>query len=149
MEPVVEFLVNYGYGGMLVAAFLGGSFVPFTSEAVLTALYLTGLDIWQLVICASIGNSLGGMFNYGVGLLGSDTWIYRLFHLRQDRLERAKKQIRRHGAWMGLLAWLPFLGSVITIALGLLRVSLWRSALTVTLGKVARYILLAFLLQSL
>ena len=50
---------------------------------------------------------------------------------------------------MGLLAWLPFLGSVITIALGLLRVSLWRSALTVTLGKVARYILLAFLLQGL
>ena len=134
---------------MFAAAFLAGSFVPFSSEAVMTALVVVGLNEWLLLIYSTLGNTLGGMFNYGVGLLGSDTWIYRLFHLRQDRLERAKKQIRRHGAWMGLLAWLPFLGSVITIALGLLRVSLWRSALTVTLGKVARYILLAFLLQGL
>ena len=133
---------------MFAAAFLAGSFVPFSSEAVMTALVVVGLNEWLLLIYSTLGNTLGGMFNYGVGLLGSDTWIYRLFHLRQDRLERAKKQIRRHGAWMGLLAWLPFLGSVITIALGLLRVSLWRSALTVTLGKVARYILLAFLLQG-
>ena len=133
---------------MFAAAFLAGSFVPFSSEAVMTALVVVGLNEWLLLIYSTLGNTLGGMFNYGVGLLGSDTWIYRLFHLRQDRLERAKKQIRRHGAWIGLLAWLPFLGSVITIALGLLRVSLWRSALTVTLGKVARYILLAFLLQG-
>ena len=148
MDILLDFLSQYGYWGMLIAAFLAGSFVPFSSEAVMTALVVVGLNEWLLLIYSTLGNTLGGMFNYGVGLLGSDTWIYRLFHLRQDRLERAKKQIRRHGAWMGLLAWLPFLGSVITIALGLLRVSLWRSALTVTLGKVARYILLAFILQG-
>ena len=148
MESFIEFLVTYGYAGMMVAACLGGSFIPFTSEAVMTALYLTGLDIWQLVICASIGNVLGGMFNYGIGRLGNDSWFYRRLHLSEDKLERTKKQIRRHGAWMGLLAWIPFLGSVITVALGLLRVNLWHSALTVALGKTVRYILLALLLQG-
>ena len=35
---------------MLVAAFLAGSFFPFSSEAVMLALLAAGLDPWQLVV---------------------------------------------------------------------------------------------------
>ena len=64
---------------MLVAAFLAGSFFPFSSEAVMLALLAAGLDPWQLVVYGTIGNVLGSMFNYGVGHLGRLDWIERYF----------------------------------------------------------------------
>ena len=134
---------------MFAAAFLAGSFFPFSSEAVMTGLRLAGLDVWMLVLCASVGNLLGGMFNYGVGRMGKEDWIYGMLRVRPERLEQSERFVHRYGAWMGLLSWLPILGSVITIAMGLLRVDVWKSALTILIGKVARYVVLGFLLEEL
>ena len=149
MDAFVDFLLTYGYGGMFAAAFLAGSFFPFSSEAVMTGLRLAGLDVWMLVLCASVGNLLGGMFNYGVGRMGKEDWIYGMLRVRPERLEQSERFVHRYGAWMGLLSWLPILGSVITIAMGLLRVDVWKSALTIFIGKVARYVVLGFLLEEL
>ena len=38
MDVITDFLLNYGYWGMLVAAFLAGSIFPFSSEAVMLGL---------------------------------------------------------------------------------------------------------------
>ena len=149
MDAFVDFLLTYGYGGMFAAAFLAGSFFPFSSEAVMAGLRLAGLDVWMLVLCASMGNLLGGMFNYGVGRMGKEDWIYGMLRVRPERLEQSERFVHRYGAWMGLLSWLPILGSVITIAMGLLRVDVWKSALTILIGKVARYVVLGFLLDEL
>ena len=149
MDAFVDFLLTYGYGGMFAAAFLAGSFFPFSSEAVMAGLRLAGLDVWMLVLCASVGNLLGGMFNYGVGRMGKEDWIYGMLRVRPERLEQSERFVHRYGAWMGLLSWLPILGSVITIAMGLLRVDVWKSALTILIGKVARYVVLGFLLEDL
>lgn len=148
MEYLVSFLLKYGYAGMLGAAFLAGSFFPFSSEAVMTGLQIAGLSAWRLMMVASIGNTLGGMFNYSVGRLGREDWLYRLFRVKSERLEQSERFVRKYGAWMGLLSWLPILGSVITIALGLLRVSWWRSLVAVFIGKTARYAVLALLLEE-
>ena len=43
---MIEILTAYGLWGMLIAAFLAGSFFPFSSEAVMLALLATGLDAW-------------------------------------------------------------------------------------------------------
>ena len=149
MDAFVDFLLTYGYGGMFAAAFLAGSFFPFSSEAVMAGLRLAGLDVWMLVLCASVGNLLGGMFNYGVGRMGKEDWIYGMLRVRPERLKQSERFVHRYGAWMGLLSWLPILGSVITIAMGLLRVDVWKSALTILIGKVARYVVLGFLLEEL
>ena len=149
MDAFVDFLLTYGYGGMFAAAFLAGSFFPFSSEAVMAGLRLAGLDVWMLVLCASVGNLLGGMFNYGVGRMGKEDWIYGMLRVRPERLEQSERFVHRYGAWMGLLSWLPILCSVITIAMGLLRVDVWKSALTILIGKVARYVVLGFLLEEL
>lgn len=133
---------------MLGAAFLAGSFFPFSSEAVMTGLQIAGLSAWRLMIVASIGNTLGGLFNYSVGRLGREDWLYRLFRVQEARLAQSEHFVRKYGAWMGLLSWLPILGSVITIALGLLRVSWWRSLITIFIGKAARYAVLALLLEE-
>lgn len=147
MESIVAFLLEYGYWGMFIASFLAGSFFPFSSEAVMTGLTLAGLNIWGLLAYSTIGNTLGGLFNYGIGRLGKENWIFKLFKVKEKKLEKAKQFIKRYGAWMGLLSWLPILGEVITIAMGLLHVNIWKSTFTIFLGKFLRYLILGLILS--
>lgn len=144
---ITEFLVQYGYTGMGVAAFLAGSFIPFSSEVILTGLFASGLHLWPLIVAATVGNVLGGLFNYSIGRMCNEGWVYRLFRVKEEKLDRSKKQIRTHGAWMGLLAWLPILGTVITIALGILRVNFAKSLATIAIGKFLRYLALGYILS--
>ena len=71
MDTILNFLVDWGYWGMLAAAFLAGSFFPFSSEAVMLALQAAGLDPVWLVVYGTIGNILGSVFNYCVGRMGN------------------------------------------------------------------------------
>ena len=144
---ITAFLVQYGYTGMGVAAFLAGSFLPFSSEVVLTALYVSGLELWPLILVATLGNVLGGLFNYCVGRLCHEGWVYRLFHVKEEKLAQSKHKVRTHGAWMGLLAWVPILGSAITIALGILRVNFVKSFIAIAIGKFLRYLALGYILS--
>ena len=142
MDVLTDFLVNYGYWGMLAAAFLAGSFFPFSSEAVMIALLAAGLDGWQLVAYGSVGNVAGGMFNYCVGRLGRIDWIERYLHVKRAQLERAQRFMAGKGAWMGVFSFLPILGSAITIALGLMRANIHISLTSIAIGKVMRYVVL-------
>ena len=40
---------------------------------------------------------------------------------------------------MGLLSWVPVLGEVITVALGLMRANFWWTLLAIVAGKALRY----------
>lgn len=144
MDSVIPFLIQWGYWGMLVAAFLAGSFFPFSSEAVMLALLAAGLDPWQLVVYGTIGNVLGSMFNYGVGHLGRLDWIERYFHVKKESLDKAERFMNGRGAWMGFFAFLPLLGSAITIMLGLMRANKFISIVSITIGKFLRYIVLVY-----
>lgn len=141
---LVDILTEYGYWGMLVAAFIAGSFFPFSSEAVMLGLLATGLDGWQLIVYGSVGNILGSMLNYGVGRLGRLDWIERYLHVKRSDLDRAQRFMRGHGAWMGFFAFLPILGSAITILLGLMRANIPISLFSIALGKFLRYLILIY-----
>lgn len=141
---LISFLVEWGYWGMLVAAFLAGSFFPFSSEAVMAGLQAAGLDPVPLIIYGSIGNILGSMFNYGVGRLGKMEWIEQYLRVKKESLDKAERFMAGRGAWMGFFAFLPLLGSAITIVLGLTRANISISILSITIGKVLRYILLVY-----
>ena len=144
MDFIIGILIDYGYWGMLLAAFLAGSFLPFSSEAVMVALQAAGLDPWGLIIYGTIGNVLGGMLNYGVGRMGKTEWIEKYLHVKKKDLDRAMRFMAGHGAWMGFFAFLPLLGSAITIALGLMRSNIPISFINITTGKLLRYILLVY-----
>ncbi len=144
MDFIIDFLTGYGYMGMLLAAFLAGSFFPFSSEAVMIGLMATGLDPWQLMIYGTIGNVLGSAFNYGVGRLGKTEWCEKYLHVKPSDLDRAKRFMRGQGAWMGFFAFLPLLGSAITILLGLMRANVVITFIAITLGKLFRYIILIY-----
>lgn len=144
MDAFIELLIDWGYWGMLIAAFLAGSFFPFSSEVVMVALNAAGLDPWQLVIYGTIGNVAGGMLNYGLGRMGKMEWIEKYLHVSEQSLAKAHKFLAGRGAWMGFFAFLPVLGSAITIALGLMRSNIIITFIAITLGKIFRYIILIY-----
>ena len=144
MDFIINFLTQYGYWGMLLAAFLAGSFFPFSSEAVLVGLMATGLDPWVLMIYGTVGNVLGSIVNYGVGRMGKLEWIEKYLHVKKKDLDRAQRFMAGRGAWMGFFAFLPILGSAITIALGLMRANIVITFVSITLGKIFRYIILIY-----
>ena len=135
----------YGYWGMLLTAFLAGSVFPFSSEAVMLGLLATpGIEPWTLVAYATVGNVLGSMFNYSVGRLGRPEWIEQWLKIKPEKMERARRFMAGHGAWMGFFAFVPVLGSAITVTLGLMRANVVITLVSMTIGKVLRYYLLAF-----
>lgn len=130
---------------MLIASFLAGSFFPFSSEAVILGMLVS--DKWdptELVVYASIGNILGSMFNYCVGRMGRLDWIEKYLHVKKESLDKAERFMAGHGAWMGFFAFLPLLGSAITIMLGLMRANVIISIISISIGKFLRYIILAW-----
>ena len=52
--------------------------------------------------------------------------------------------MRGHGAWIGFFAFVPLLGSAITILLGLMRANVVITFIAITLGKFFRYIILIY-----
>ena len=144
MDAIIEFLTGYGYMGMLLAAFLAGSFFPFSSEMVMATLMATGLDPIRLAVYGTVGNVLGSAFNYGVGRLGKVEWFEKYLHVKQQDLDRAERFMAGRGAWMGFFAFLPILGSAITILLGLMRANVVITFIAITLGKIFRYIILIY-----
>lgn len=141
---LTELLTQYGYWGMMLAAFLAGSFFPFSSEAVMVALLAAGLDPMPLIAYGTVGNVAGSMFNYGVGRMGKLQWIEQYCHVKQKDMARAERFMAGHGAWMGFFAFLPILGSAITILLGLMRANIPITMTSITVGKFLRYLLLIY-----
>ncbi|MBQ4295079.1 MAG: DedA family protein [Prevotella sp.] len=144
MDALIQFLVSYGYTGMLISAFIAGSFLPFSSEAVMTGLVAAGLEPLPLLIYGTIGNWAGSMFNYCVGRMGKMEWVERYLHVSQENMEKAQRFMGKRGAWMGFFAFLPVIGTAICITLGLMRANPSITAVSVFLGKVIRYFLVAY-----
>lgn len=140
----MEFLLSYGYMGMLVAAFLAASILPFSSEAVMVGLQAAGLDPIFLIVYGTIGNVLGSMFNYTIGRLGKMEWIEKYLHVKKEDLDKAHRFMAGRGAWMGLLSVIPVVGDVITVALGLMRANVVIVVISVAISKLLRYVLLVY-----
>ena len=91
MDAFITLLAENGGVGMFIAAFLAGSFFPFSSEAVMLALLAAGTNPGELLAWGTAGNVLGSLFNYGVGSLGKEEWIERWTKVPPEKLERGKR----------------------------------------------------------
>lgn len=141
---MLEYLIDIGPVGMFIAAFLAGSFFPFSSEAVMLALLAVGVDPWLLIAYGTAGNVLGSVFNYGVGRMGKVEWFEKYLHVKPQQMDKARRFMRGRGAYMGFFAFIPLLGSAITILLGLMRANMFITFTSITIGKLLRYIALIY-----
>lgn len=144
METFTEFMLDWGYWGLLLSAFVAGSIFPMSSEAVMLGLLALGLHPVGCVLAASVGNTLGGMTCYWIGTLGKTEWITRL-GIRQEQLDKAGRFLGGRGAWMAFFSFLPTIGEAIAVVLGLMRSNRTITLVAMLLGKAARYTVIALI----
>ena len=59
--------------------------------------------------------------------------------MKREKLERTHDKIKRYGLWAALVTWLPLVGDLIAIAMGLMRLNPWWTLLLMFIGKGLRY----------
>jgi len=121
---------------LFAASFFAATLVPLPSEAALFAYLQLHPDRAALAVAvATLGNTAGGMTSYLVGRL-----------IPQKKLNvKAIEWLRRYGAPVTVLAWLPVVGDGLSVGAGWLRVN-WAAALAfMAAGRLARYLVVAAL----
>ncbi|MBZ0207700.1 MAG: DedA family protein [Flavobacteriales bacterium] len=131
-----------GLPALFLACFLAATILPFSSEALLLAMALGPWGSLPLLLTASIGNTLGGMTNYGIGRWLPEGKLMRWLRVDPSKVQRWRALVQRFGYWSALLCWLPVIGDPIAIALGLFRARLWPVTMLMFMGKAARYAVL-------
>ena len=129
---------------LFLQSFLAATIIPFSSEAVLTGMILNDYDATYCLIAASLGNWLGGMSSYGLGYLGKIEWIEKYFRVKHSTILKWEDKVNRFGSYFALLCWLPLIGDVIAIALGLFKTKVMSTSIYMFIGKFLRYLFLIY-----
>ena len=137
---------------------LESTVVPVPSEFVVTpAAYHAAagqLDVWLVILFATIGADLGASINYFVALYVGRPVIYRFANSRwgkmcllsQEKVEKSEKYFYDHGIVATLTGRLiPGIRHLISIPAGMARMSYWKFLLYTTIGAGAWHGILAAL----
>ena len=143
VEQLIDFFKDYGYWGMGVLAFLSGSIIPIASEVLLLFFLGIGMNAVLLTVVATIGNTIGGITCFLLGYLADKEMLWRLFRISDKKMKRADELIQKYGYWTAALSFLPALGEVILVALGIMRVNKYKVLAVMALGKFLRYAFVA------
>lgn len=138
-DLIIEFLKDYGYLGMGIMAFLAGTVVPITSEVLLVFFIGIGLNAVGLTLAATIGNTLGGVTCFMIGYLTTKEKVQKFFKVPDRRMKRADMLIQKYGYWTAAFSFLPVLGEVFLLSLGIMRVNRFKVISLMALGKLFRY----------
>ena len=139
-------LILFSYFQLSLISFLAATILPFSSEVVLTTMYLSNsFEPYFLLIFASIGNIMGSITNWYLGkkitLFQNRKW----FPISPDQLERSRKYFQKYGLWSLLLAWVPIIGDPLTLLAGVLKVRFGIFFLLVSISKISRYVFILYL----
>jgi membrane protein YqaA with SNARE-associated domain len=126
---------------LFATSLLAATIVPAQSEAVLAGLALAGNhSLVVLVAVATLGNVLGACINWLLGRYLENFKNKRWFPVKEAALNKAARTYQRYGVWSLLLSWVPIIGDPLTVIAGLLRTPFPIFVLLVTIGKLARYV---------
>lgn len=140
---MVDFLLEYGYIGLFVGAFLAATVIPFSSDVMLVGLLAIGAEPVPCVVVATLGNWLGGMSSYALGYLGKWDWLERYFKMKRETLEKQQSKVTKYGAGLAFMSWLPGVGDVFAIALGFYKLNAKKVAIYMFIGKGFRFVMWA------
>jgi len=129
---------------LFTSAFISATLAPGGSEAVL-AYWVSAkqLPIAQLLAAATLGNTLGAMTTWWLGMLAAKK--LPIASRLPDKRRTALTLIKKHGYWSLLFSWLPIIGDALCFAGGWLKLPLLPSCLLIFLGKLGRYAAIAWL----
>jgi membrane protein YqaA with SNARE-associated domain len=64
--------------------------------------------------------------------------------VKEKRIVKAKDFVEKRGSWIAIFTFLPILGTAIAVAMGMLRINIFKVLFYTTLGKVIRYIIVGY-----
>jgi membrane protein YqaA with SNARE-associated domain len=128
----------------LIAVFfisiLSATLLPIGSEPAVFAVIKANAGLfWPVVAVATVGNTLGGMIDYGMGFGAKQAFA-------QERKSRWFGWLQRYGGKTLLLAWLPGIGDPLCVLAGWLKLPFWPCVFYMAVGKFLRYLTMTSLL---
>ena len=129
------------YSALFAWSFAAATVLPLGSEPALFAAVLSGRSFWTTTFVATAGNVLGACTTY---------WLARRSATILERRgsaafeSRPARMLRRYGPPTMLLSWVPIAGDALVAAAGAVRMPVIPFLAWLTLGKVARYIVVAW-----
>jgi membrane protein YqaA with SNARE-associated domain len=142
---LIEGFFDYSLWGLFLASFLAATVVPFSSEALLSFLIINGTNAYAAVLVATAGNWLGGMSSFAIGYLGKWEWIEKYLRIKRETIEKWHDRLYKRGALFAFLSWVPAVGDVFAVGLGLLRTNILITAIAMLAGKFVRYVVWGWL----
>ena len=141
----METWATYGYWGLFLSAFLAGSIIPFSAELLIGILLYQGFPLIPLVLVATLGNWLGGYTAFFMGYYARWDLIKKYFKISPDKIETFKWKDKFSTEILALFCWIPIIGSLILISLGLMRSSIIKTGIFMFIGRLVRYTVWALL----
>ncbi len=146
MEAWLQTLLNalalpeYGLSTVFVVAFVSATLLPLGSEpAVFGLIKLNPHLFWPAIMVATLGNTLGGMVSWWMGLGAHkvvDKYRHSSTHLR------ALEWLEKLGPKACFLSFLPVIGDPLCAVAGWLKMPLLPCAAYMALGKFTRYVVM-------
>ena len=153
---ISSLLSNLNYGTILLLMLLESTVIPVPSELVVApaAYHAAGgsLNVFLVVLFATIGADLGASINYFVALYVGRPVIYKFANskwgkmclLNQEKVEKSERYFDDHGIVATLTGRLiPGIRHLISLPAGLARMNYWKFLLYTTLGAGAWHSILA------
>ncbi len=155
---ITSLLNNLNYGTILLLMLLESTVIPVPSELVVApaAYHAAGgsLNVFLVVLFATIGADLGASINYFVALYVGRPVIYRFANsrwgkmclLNQEKVEKSERYFDEHGIAATLTGRLiPGIRHLISLPAGLARMNYWKFLLYTTIGAGAWHTILALM----
>jgi len=158
MNWITSLLGNLNYGTILFLMLLESTVVPVPSEFVVTpaAYHAAGgnLNVWLIILFATIGADLGASINYAVAYFLGRPIIYsfanskwgKMCLLNQEKVEKSERYFDNHGVVATLTGRLiPGIRHLISIPAGLAKMHYGKFLLYTTIGAGVWHSILAAL----
>jgi len=136
-------------GGLFLAAFVAATILPAQSEALLAGLIAGGAaPVPALVAAASLGNILGSLTTWALGLGVEHFRDRRWFPVKPAAYDRARATYARWGRWTLLLSWVPIIGDPLVLMAGVMRERFLTVLIFLIIAKTGRYLAIAALVPA-
>jgi membrane protein YqaA with SNARE-associated domain len=146
IESAVHWLLGYlavpeiGLTAVFMISFISATLLPMGSEPAVFAVISADEGLfWPVMVIATLGNTLGGILNYWIGLGAREAFA-------KERQTRWFGWLSRYGAKTMLLSWLPGIGDPICSLAGWLRLPFLPSVFYMAVGKFLRYFVMTTVL---
>ena len=133
------------YLTLFFVSFISATLFPLGSEALLIYDIKEGYNIYLLLFFATLGNSLGSIINYYLGLKGEEYLIEKNL-IKEKYINISKNYFDKYGFITILFSWLPIIGDPITFVAGILKYDFKKFVILVTIAKLSRYIFIAWVI---